>query len=113
MDDDGALALDEARIEDSVTCEGCGATFDVAEIVLSPYEADDGGAYCTDCATREWARLVEECDRLRRAVALALDGPSDGEVGMETTMGRLHRIERQLRAALALAAGEGDDDAGE
>jgi hypothetical protein len=71
--EDDALALDEARMEDAVTCEGCGATFDVAEVILSPYEADDGGAYCTDCATTEWARLVEECSRLREALqAIAL-----------------------------------------
>ena len=59
-------------------------------------------------AAAERDALAREAARLRRAVVLALDGPSDGEIGMETTLGRLNRIERQLRAALAPQEGDGN-----
>jgi len=46
--------------------------------------------------------------RLEAAIRMALNGPSDAEIGMETTHGRLTRQERILHAALA--SQEGDDN---
>lgn len=104
--EDDALALDDARIEDSVTCEGCGASVYCSEHVLSPYEADDGGAYCIDCAQREWARAVEENSRLREVLQqIALLEPDHWQqAGLKR---HTYALRRLARAALAPAAGEG------
>lgn len=53
-------------------CEGCGEPLVGEAFVWSPYEADDGGAYCFSCAGRAWAGDVEALSRERRRVAAAL-----------------------------------------
>lgn len=82
---------------DGAIAEGSAGDPDVM-VLLAAYES----------AAAERDALAREAVRLRRAVVLALDGPSDGEIGMETTLGRLNRIERQLRAALAPQEGATD-----
>lgn len=104
-----ALALDDARIEDSVMCEGCGATFDVTEVVLSVFEEDDGGTYCAECAAKEWARTVEECSRLRDALQTIarLEPDHWQQAGLKR---HVYAMRRLAIAALAPTAGEGDGD---
>lgn len=109
-----ALALDDARLVDSVTCEGCGASVYCSEHVLSPYDADDGGAYCIDCAQREWARVVEEAARYRAALG-EIERVAAASILLSSQTapvlsGGLERIVIRCRAALAPAAGEGAGD---
>lgn len=111
-----ALALDDARIEDSATCEGCGATCYCSEVVLSPYEADDGGAYCAECAAKEWARTVEEAARYKAALAFYADADNwtlaKRTPGSPWVMAGAAWPDKGERARAALAPAAGADAGG-
>jgi len=78
-------------VSDFETCEACGDSVDAGAVVQSPYETEDGAAYCPKCAATVWAEEVEgraasndEIARLRGMIgSLDIDGKRLGIVGPE------------------------------